>query len=132
MYYCIIQGGTVLTDPGYLYTDQDTGDTHTYGIDCGTGVGYFSINSTNGKISLIADIDVDATGSMTTYACTVTISDGTFKDTAALTFTVSNINDNTPVFSSNLYTFYLDIETSVNSVFGSAVATDGDTGNFGK
>lgn len=101
-------------------------------MDCGAGVGYFTIASATGIVSLITDIDVDASGSATSYTCAVTVSDGSYKDTATLNLNINNINDNTPIFSSNLYTFYLDINTAVNNVFGSAVATDEDAGQFGK
>lgn len=101
-------------------------------MDCETGGGYFTIAPATGFISLATDIDVDASGSLSSYACIVTISDGTFKDTATLNININNINDNTPVFSSKLYTVYLDIGTAVNQVFESTIATDGDSDGFGK
>ncbi|VDI71001.1 Hypothetical predicted protein [Mytilus galloprovincialis] len=123
--------GTTLADPSYLYQDEDNGDTHKFSMTCASNVGYFSIAPATGFISLATDIDVDATGSATSFTCTVTVSDGSFTDSVSLTITVNNINDNTPRFSNNLFTYYLDINYPLNSVFGSTVATDADTGDFG-
>lgn len=99
---------------------------------CASNAGYFSITPSNGLITLTTDLDVDGAGLPTSFTCSVTISDGSLTDTASLTINVNNINDNTPAFSSNLYTYYVNINTAVNSVFGSAVATDGDIGSFGR
>ncbi|XP_071149615.1 cadherin EGF LAG seven-pass G-type receptor 2-like [Mytilus edulis] len=123
--------GIILPDPGYLYTDEDTGDTHKFSMTCGSNVGYFSISSTTGLITLATDIDVDEAGSAASYTCTVIVSDSVLTDSATLTINVNNINDNTPVFSNNLFTYYLDISYPLNTVFGSAVATDADAGTFG-
>ncbi|CAG2211209.1 unnamed protein product [Mytilus edulis] len=125
------QAGTILADPGYLYQDEDTGDTHKFSMNCASNVGYFSIAPTTGFISLATDIDVDAAGSATSYTCTVKVSDGALTDSASLTINVNNVNDNTPRFSNNLFTYYLDINYSLNTVFGSTVATDADAGTFG-
>ncbi|XP_063404862.1 cadherin EGF LAG seven-pass G-type receptor 1-like [Mytilus trossulus] len=123
--------GTILGDPGYLYQDEDTGDTHKFSMNCASGVGYFSIAPTTGFISLATDVDVDSVGSLTSYTCTVKVSDGTLTDSASLTINVNNVNDNTPRFSNNLFTYYLDINYPLNTAFGSTVATDADTGTFG-
>ncbi|XP_071127690.1 protocadherin Fat 4-like [Mytilus edulis] len=123
--------GTTLADPSYLFQDEDNGDTHKFSMTCASNVGYFSIAPTTGFISLTTNIDVDAAGSATSFICTVTVSDGSFTDSASLTITVNNINDNTPRFSNNLFTYYLDINYPLNSVFGSTIATDADTGPFG-
>lgn len=125
------QAGTVLTDPGYLYTDEDPGDTHKFTMTCGLNVGYFSIAPTTGRINLATNIDVDAAGLATNYTCAVTISDGSLTDTASLVIYVNNINDNTPSFATNFFTSYVGINTAINTVIGSVVATDGDTGAFG-
>ncbi|CAC5375305.1 unnamed protein product [Mytilus coruscus] len=123
--------GTTLADPSYLYQDEDNGDTHKFSMTCASNVGYFAIAPTTGFISLATDIDVDAAGSATSFTCTVIVSDGAFTDSASLTVTVNNINDNTPRFSNNLYTYYLDINYPLITAFGSTVATDADTGAFG-
>ncbi|CAG2211215.1 unnamed protein product [Mytilus edulis] len=123
--------GTTLADPSYLYQDEDNGDTHKFSMTCASNVGYFSIAQTTGFISLATNIDVDAAGSATSFTCTVIVSDGSLTDSASLTITVNNINDNTPRFSNNLFTFYLDINYPLSSVFGATVATDADTGVFG-
>ncbi|VDI13027.1 protocadherin Fat 4 [Mytilus galloprovincialis] len=118
-------------DPGYLYQDEDTGDTHTFSMNCASNVGYFSIAPTTGFISLATDIDVDAVGSATSYTCTVKVSDGSLTDSASLAINVNNVNDNTPRISNNLFTYYLDINYPLNTPFGSTVATDADDGTFG-
>ncbi|XP_076113799.1 cadherin EGF LAG seven-pass G-type receptor 1-like [Mytilus galloprovincialis] len=123
--------GTTLADPSYLFQDEDNGDTHKFSMTCASNVGYFSIAPTTGFISLTTNIDVDAAGSAISFTCTVVVSDGSFTDSASLTITVNNINDNAPRFSNNLFTYYLDINYPLNSVFGSTIATDADTGPFG-
>ncbi|XP_052079677.1 protocadherin Fat 4-like isoform X2 [Mytilus californianus] len=123
--------GTTLADPSYLYQDGDNGDTHTFSMTCASNVGYFAIAPATGLITLATDIDVDAAGSATSFTCTLVVSDGSFTDSASLTITVNNINDNTPRFSNNLFTYYLDINYPLNTAFGSTVATDADTGTFG-
>ncbi|OPL33788.1 hypothetical protein AM593_09793, partial [Mytilus galloprovincialis] len=127
---------TVLGDPGYLYQDEDTGDTHKFSMNCASNIGYFSIAPTTGFISLATDIDVDANidvdaaGSATSYTCSIKVSDGALTDSASLTINVNNVNDNTPRFSNNLFTHYLDINYPANTAFGSTVSTDADAGAF--
>ena len=70
----------------------------------GADQGRFTINSTTGALSFItapnyeAPADADANNS---YIVQVQASDGTFSDVQTITVNVINVNENTPVITSN-------------------------------
>ena len=47
--------------------------------------------------------------------------------THALTVTITDVNDNTPVFSPSYYTFSISENIAVNAAVGTVTATDDDT-----
>lgn len=85
-------------------TDADPGTTISYSINGGADAAKFSINSTTGVLTFITapdfenPSDADANN---TYLVTVRASDGTLTDDQAITITITNANDNTPVITSN-------------------------------
>ena len=78
-------------------TDAD-GDTLTYSITAGNGVGIFSINSSTGEITVGDNTNLDYETS-TQHVLTVRASDGTGTDTASVTIDVNNLNDNDPLIN---------------------------------
>ena len=127
----LIQATTVIGTPSFEVNDPD-GDTLKYSIDCTE----FTIGSISGQIALAAEYDLDAPNIATSASiqCNVNVSDGVFQDTATLQVTLSNINDNTPSFSKNTYTFYANANDEIGKVLTGDVlaASDGDAGPYGK
>ncbi|XP_033727609.1 cadherin-23-like [Pecten maximus] len=119
--------GTVLGDPGLSATDPDSGDVITFSISCQD----FLIHSTSGVISFAIDYDLDIAGVASSVSCIVTVSDGDLVATSTLFITVNDVNDNTPTFRADYYTFSTTIYVSVGDVIGTVTATDGDLGIYG-
>ncbi|OWF49309.1 Protocadherin-like wing polarity protein stan [Mizuhopecten yessoensis] len=120
--------GTVLGDPLLSTTDPDPADVITYSINCPD----FTIDPTSGVISFAIDYDLDIISTASSVSCTLTASDGDLEAYAFLFITVNAVNDNTPTFGSDYYTFYTSSFASVGDVLGSVTATDGDLGIYGK
>ena len=90
---------TAVTNVSDSFTGTDfdrDGQAITYSITAGNTGGAFAINSTTGALTVAssAALDFETTPSFT---LTITASDGTLTDTAALTVTLNNLNDNAPV-----------------------------------
>ena len=91
--------------PAYtaMATDAD-GSTLTYSLSGGADAALFTIDGTTGQVSFNTPPDFEAPGSAdgdNDYEIMVTVSDGVTTDaTLPVTITVSNINDNDPVFTS--------------------------------
>ena len=85
-------------------SDADAGATLTYSIVGGADAASFTINPVTGALSFVSAPNYEAptdAGGNNVYDVTVQVSDGTFTDTQAIAVTVSNVNDNPPVISSN-------------------------------
>ncbi|XP_060074904.1 cadherin-23-like [Ylistrum balloti] len=119
--------GTVLGDPLLSVSDPDPTDVITYSIDCED----FNIDPTTGVISFAVDYDLDIANTLSSISCTITASDGDLVAYSTLFITVIDVNDNTPTFGSEYYTFYTTSFASVGDVIGSLTATDGDLGIYG-
>ncbi|CAG2253493.1 FAT1_2_3 [Mytilus edulis] len=122
--------GSIIGIPSFEVNDPDA-DALLYSIDCTE----FSIGASTGQISLAADYDTDAASitTSTTIQCNVNVSDGVLQDTATLQVTLSNINDNTPIFSKDNYAFYANANDNIGKILTGDVlaATDGDAGVYG-
>lgn len=110
-------------------SDPDAGDTKFYTLDCnGYNTGFFEMDSSNGDVYLGRDFDRDA-GHPETTLCNVTVRDkGGLTDVSSLTITIDDVNDNTPIFESPVFTFYLDPLDPVGTRVGDVTlsATDND------
>ncbi len=89
---------TAVTNVSDSFTGTDfdrDGTAITYGITAGNTGGAFAINAATGAITVAnsAALDFETTPSFT---LTVTASDGTLSDTAAITVNLNNLNDNAP------------------------------------
>ena len=84
-------------------TDADAGATLTYSISGGADAAQFTINATTGVLSFSRPptSKPDRRRRQQCLDLRVQVSDGTLTDTQAIAVTVTNINDNTPVITSN-------------------------------
>ncbi|XP_061183484.1 protocadherin Fat 4-like [Saccostrea echinata] len=114
--------GASIGNPNFQATDPDASSTLTYSTTC-TDI---TIDSATGAASFTSAYDMDEAGKSGTITCPVTVSDGSLTDTATLTITVNNINDNTPSFGQSAYTFTTANTVAVGTRLGSIAATDGD------
>lgn len=123
------QAGASIGNPNFQATDPDASSTITYSTTC-TEV---TIDSSTGAASFTSAYDMDVAGTTGSITCPITVSDGALTDTATLTVTVNNINDNTPTFGQASYTFTTANTAAVGTTLGSVAATDGDlsTSSFG-
>jgi len=100
-------------------TDQDAGDTVEYALS-GTDADSFEV--VDGQLRLKSDISADYE-TQTSYEVTVTVTDSGGLTTAEdFTVSVNNLNDNSPVFTSDAA---INMAENSNSV-GTVVATDAD------
>ena len=83
-------------------TDAD-GSTLTYSLSGGADAALFTIDATTGEVSFNTPPDFEAPGSAdedNVYEIMVTASDGVNETEQAVAITVTNVNDNNPVFTS--------------------------------
>ncbi|XP_052275882.1 protocadherin Fat 4-like isoform X1 [Dreissena polymorpha] len=122
--------GTVLTDPGFAITDEDTGDTHKCFMNCGVSAGYFSIN-TACALRLTSAYSLDA-GLTSPVTCIVTAVDkGSHTATTTLSITIDDANNYSPAFSQSFYGFTVSGYAGSGTSVGIVNATDADIGTFG-
>ena len=104
-------------------TDAD-GTTPTYRLS-GADAALFTLDATTGVVSFREAPDFEAPGDAggnNVYNITVTATDGANDTDQAIAITVTNVNDNTPSFTSPLAAGVLENQTLVYA----AVATDAD------
>ena len=107
-------------------TDAD-GDDLSYSLS-GTDAALFTIDSNTGAVSFIASPDFEDPGDAggdNVYNITVTASDDTNESNHDVTITVTNENDNDPIFNSGNSAGVAENQ-NVNSVVYTAMATDAD------
>ena len=108
--------------------DPDGNSGLTFAIVGGADQGDFIIDSNTGELSLNftpdfenpRDNDLD-----NSYIVQVSVTDGTFSDTQTITFDVSDVNDNTPVFTSSGSITINEGEIDIINL----IAEDGDIGD---
>ncbi|XP_052793945.1 protocadherin Fat 4-like [Mya arenaria] len=119
-------------------TDTDAGDPKSFTMVCEPSAGstFFTVVPSSGVISTTSSIinyeTLDA-AMMTSFACTVTCSDGQDSSAATVTFDVVDVNE-APAFPQNAYTVAAD-EGAVNTLlqsFGYTIIDDdvNDTTTF--
>ena len=84
-------------------SDVDGGPA-VYSLAGGADAARFTINSSTGALSFVTAPDREAptdVGANNVYDVTVQVSDGALTDTQAIAVTVTPVNDNTPVITSN-------------------------------
>lgn len=101
--------------------DDDSGDTLTYSLS-GINNADFTIASSSGLISTAKSLDYEC---VTSFALTVSVSDGTVTITTSLTIAVNNKNDE-PAFTNAPYSAAVD-ENDAGAVVYTVSASDQDT-----
>ena len=101
-------------------TDAD-GDTVTYSVS-GTDASAVSINASSGVLTFNSAPDYETKSS---YAITVTASDGENTTDQAVTISINNLNDNSPSFTSSATFTKDENQTAIGTV--EATDADGDT-----
>ena len=96
-----------------------------YSILSGNEQGLFEINPSTGLISLIQNLDFDVQAHRQ-FNLSVAVWDGQQQDTAMLLITVTDSDDNQPVFQNSSYSIILPEDTPVGTVVLPVVATDLD------
>jgi len=112
-------------------SDVDAGTTLTYSITGGADAAKFVIDRSTGVLSFASmpdfEIPTDA-GADSTYDVTVQVSDGKLTSTQAIAVTLTDVNDNTPVITSNAGEAATSISVAENTTAVTTVsATDADT-----
>ncbi len=114
-------------------SDADAGTSVSYAIVGGADAARFTINSTTGVLSFVAAPNFESpsdSGQNNVYDVVVRASDGSLSDTQTISVTITNVNETTPVITSNGggTTGSIQIAENGRSVT-TVVATDTDTGD---
>ena len=114
-------------------SDADPSATLTYSIAGGADAAKFSIDATTGALSFVSAPDHETptdAGGDNVYDVVVQVSDGTNTDSQAIAVSVSNLNDNAPVISSNGGGATAAVSIAENSTAVTTVtASDADAGS---
>jgi VCBS repeat-containing protein len=123
-------GSTAENATGAVYTATATdpdGDTPTFSIVGGDDAALFDIDSASGALTFIAAPDFESPGDVggdNNYQVTIRATDGFNNTDQAVTISVTDENDNAPVFTSGATASVAEDQTSAYD----ADATDGDAG----
>ncbi|XP_078576868.1 protocadherin Fat 4-like isoform X2 [Branchiostoma floridae x Branchiostoma japonicum] len=127
----ITTGSTVLTVNA---TDADTDPANReirFSIISGDDNGVFSIDQMLGTITVMKKVDYDPPSNNTGFQLEVLATDGIHNSTAVVNITVTDVNDNAPEFTKDVY----EVEVNETATNGTAVAmvmaTDIDSGDNG-
>ena len=97
-----------------------------YSIVGGNVGNAFSINSTTGLISVNGDIDRESVTSFTLQVRAQDFGNPPRSDRARVEITITDINDNAPIFSPSVYFKTIRENAAVGTVIGTVTATDAD------
>ncbi len=126
----VAENGTTVTT--VTATDADAGASQTYSIVGGADAARFTINATTGVLTFVSAPNFEAptdVGANNVYDVVVRVSDGVFTDDQAIAVTVTNLNDNPPVITSNGGGATASISMAENGTSVTTVtATDADAG----
>src|SRR6266436_10156709 len=127
----VAENGTAVTTVTAI--DADAGSTLTYSIVGGADAARFTVDASTGALSFVSAPDYENptdAGANNVYDVTVQVSDGTLTDTQAIAVTVTNVNDNAPVITSNGSSATASVNIAENGTAVTIVtATDADAGS---
>ena len=107
-------------------TDSDSGQNGAITYTLAFGQGRFTIDENNGTISLVSSLDRE---NLDLYQLVITATDnGQMRrsSSASLNITVSDINDNEPVFNATLYQTDVSEDSMVDDLVLTMFASDAD------
>ena len=107
-------------------SDIDTNTTLTYNITAGNEAGHFSIDESDGTISVAAALDFEV--APMEYTLKVEASDGTNSNTQDVSITLNDINE-APEFAESIYTATLVENVAVGTIVATITADDIDAGS---
>ena len=107
-------------------SDIDTNTTLTYNITAGNEAGHFSIDASDGTISVAAALDFEVAPMQ--YLLKVEASDGTNSNTQDVSITLNDINE-APEFAESIYTATLVENVAVGTIVATITAEDIDAGS---
>ncbi len=108
-------------------TDPDVGDTLTYTITGGTGMGIFALNPSTGILTVAnaAALDYET---ITSYTLDILVTDtGGLTDTATITINVLDVPENTAPVINPLGPLSVAENAVVNTVLGTVTSTDAES-----
>ncbi|XP_065908820.1 protocadherin Fat 4-like [Dysidea avara] len=105
-------------------SDIGTNAIITYQLLPSSNSGIFAVNKTTGEIYLVANIDYET---QSEYTLTITATDGTRSSQAVISVSVSDENDNTPIFDSPSYSGTV-AENTLSASILMVRASDNDSG----
>jgi protocadherin Fat 4 len=122
-------GKTVTLPIKIKATDRDIGNNRVVSYSLtGTSNGNFSINATTAVITTSDDADLDREA-VNSYSLTIIVTDsGGLSSSVPLKLTVTDENDNSPVFSPNIYKPNILENATVGFSVTTVTATDSDIG----
>ncbi|XP_021371826.1 cadherin-23-like isoform X5 [Mizuhopecten yessoensis] len=118
--------GTAVTTYTAADSDLSPHDIISYDITAATnsGTSVFTIDSTSGSITLSSALDYETT---TSYVITVVATDGGGStDTGSVTVSVTNVNDNSPIFSPSAYVVEMAESTAASATVVTTTCADAD------
>ena len=104
-------------------SDVDADSQITYSLINGSSV--FNVSFTEGTVVLIDTLDREMNGEYVVY---IEASDGLDSDILQLTVSIGDVNDNSPVFTSTLYSVSVSESVAVGSQVVQVLAHDRDAG----
>ncbi len=107
-------------------SDIDTNTTLTYSITAGNEAGHFSIDESDGTISVAAALDFEVAPMQ--YLLKVEASDGTNSNTQDVSIALNDINE-APEFAESIYTATLVENVAVGTIVATITADDIDAGS---
>ena len=124
------QGVTIVT---VLATDSDSGSNAdlAFSITGGNIGSVFEVGSSSGVVTLASGASLDRED-RDAYSLTITIADqaGAGRSTTAtVNITVTDVNDNSPIFNQTLYESSVEENSPTGTVVAQVFATDGDIGS---
>jgi Ca2+-binding RTX toxin-like protein len=127
----VAENATVVTT--ITTVDADGGSTLTYSIAGGADAARFTVNASTGALSFVSAPDYEQptdAGGNNVYDVVVQVSDGSITDTQAIAVSVTNVNDNAPVISSNGASAAASLNVDENATMVTTVtAADADAGS---
>uniref|UniRef100_A0ABM0N157 Protocadherin Fat 4-like n=1 Tax=Saccoglossus kowalevskii TaxID=10224 RepID=A0ABM0N157_SACKO len=111
---------------------NEVGDSNLYYELSGTNSVDFNCDRLTGVITTSRKLDADDVSSTASYSLTLTVGDSAgHTDTTTLSITLTDINDNKPIFSPSLYYKAIDENSGAGVIAATMTVSDDDAGVFG-